>query len=510
MNIELKNKVNPLKKVLRGLEEFENFENEDPVMLGIILGCINEVNLLHYNHSYNFDVPELFNLNLSQQKAVKMALKFKFSIIKGPPGTGKTETLAAIVYHILYNRKKDKYPNDEKILVCAASNVATTLLKKRLLSKNIKAIQIFTKAQEDINELDKDSLHSKTKEYLNNNEEYLNLSENFKKLETRIESLKEHDKNELLSKKKVIENKMTNIKNEAEKSILAKFPVVCCTCLTSYWALLRNMKFKTLIIDEASQILEPESILCFLKNPEHVILIGDTNQLGCIVKSKACEEVGLAVPLIQRLLDTKVPSYQLNTQYRMHPYIAQFSNEMFYNSKIKNGVTAEQMTYPDFSFPSPIGAQPTFFFDINRSLEEIGGNGVTTLNRFEIELIRDILTHFYESYIKGKQIGIITFYDGQKGYLQNYLENYFDPKNYESFEEIKQTDDNFIKDVEIMSVDSCQGREFDFIILSCVRANTNLGVGFLNEYRRLNVALTRAKYGLIVIGNCETLVKNTL
>ena len=120
------------------------------------------------------------------------------------------------------------------------------------------------------------------------------------------------------------------------------------------------------------------------------------------------------------------------------------------------------------------------------------------------------MDHFYESYIKGKQIGIITFYDGQKGYLRNYLEKYFDPKNYENFEEIEQDDEDFIKDVEIMSVDSCQGREFDFIILSCVRANTNLGVGFLNEYRRLNVALTRAKYGLVVIGNSETLVQNNV
>ena len=494
---------------MNGIENFE-IHKIDPLMHDIIIGNISEVVLGKYIYSHNLDVPNLFKLNESQKNAVRMALKFKLSIIKGPPGTGKTETLAAIVYHILNNPKKNENSKHEKILICAASNVATQLLKKRLVKKEIKAIQIYTKSQENNYESDQISLHFQTNEFLNQNEDYLNLLNEHKRIEAKLEKSNRNNDSELLKSKQKIEKKVKWMKVQAEKKILNSFPVVCCTCLTSYSQLLKDFEFQTLILDEASQIMEPESILCFLKKPEHVVLIGDTEQLGCFVKSNACEELGLAVPMIERLLDTQVPSYQLNIQYRMHPYIAQFSNEAFYNSKIKNGVSEAKMTYPGFSFPSPIGKESTFFFDIKNSSEEIGGNGVTTINRFEIELIIDILDHFYESYIKGKQIGIITFYDGQKGYLRNYLEKYFDPKNYENFEEIEQDDEDFIKDVEIMSVDSCQGREFDFIILSCVRANTNLGVGFLNEYRRLNVALTRAKYGLVVIGNSETLVQNNV
>ena len=295
-------------------------------------------------------------------------------------------------------------------------------------------------------------------------------------------------------------------RSEEERKILSEYPIICATLVTSLYYVLNRFKFNHIIIDEAAQALEPESALCLLKHPSHIVLIGDTKQLGCFLKSRSSGSLGLGVPMIERLLDIGVPNCILNTQYRMHPHISQFPNCEFYDSYLIDGITCDDREYPNFSFPSPIEKSATFFYDV-ASIEEIGGNGLTSINRYETEAIIEILDYFYESYINGAQIGIITFYDGQRGYLRNYLEEYYKSTNYV---DDKNIDNSFINEIEIMSVDSCQGREFDFVLLSCVKASENFGIGFLSEYRRVNVALTRAKYGLIIIGNSRALLKNTL
>ena len=309
-------------------------------------------------------------------------------------------------------------------------------------------------------------------------------------------------------------------KNKLEKDIISQYSVVCCTCLSSYGPRLNHLEFKHILIDEATQALEPVSALCLLKRPVHLVLLGDPRQLGCLVKYTPNTELGLAVPMIERLMDSEIPCHLLSQQYRMHPEIAAFSNRMFYSGQIQNTVTEDERSFDriitshptrpnNFSFPDPINDKHTFFINVD-SQEEHGGSGTSYLNRNEAEALSGLVSLFYESYVDASQIGIITFYESQRGYILNYLAQYFDPENYTFFD--SAGDDGFLDRLKpnIMSVDSCQGKEFDFVILSCVRSSDSLGIGFLNNPQRMNVAMTRARFGLIVVGNANSLLKTEL
>ena len=319
---------------------------------------------------------------------------------------------------------------------------------------------------------------------------------------------------------KILKNSMEQKKSEIEKQIISKYRVICCTCVSSNGPRLNNLEFKHIVIDEATQALEPVTALCLLKNPVHLVIIGDPRQLGCLVKYPPNTDLGLAVPMIERLMDSQIPRYLLKQQYRMHPDIAEFSNGMFYDNRIQNSVTAAERdfnkittthpTHPNtFNFPGALRDKHTFFLDVT-SQEEYGGNGKSFLNRKEVETIADSIKHFYGSYVDPSQIGIITFYDAQRGYINNYLAEYFDPKNYIYYDSVD--DGEFLDRLKpnIMSVDSCQGKEFDFVILSCVRNSQSLGIGFLDNPQRMNVAMTRARFGLIIIGNVRSLLKTDL
>ena len=284
------------------------------------------------------------------------------------------------------------------------------------------------------------------------------------------------------------------IRQKYEKEILPKYKIICCTCMTTALLLMKTVSFNHVIIDEATQALEPEALMCLIKDASHFVLIGDIMQLGSIVRSKEAKSLGFEVSLIERLMDLSVPTHTLNVQYRMHPLIAEFSNYMFYNSRIENFYSANEKTYKNFKFLHPVN-QPMFFYDVP-SIEEVSGSGLSKVNRYEAERITDIINYMQKSGIPGEFIGIITFYDGQKGYILQHIN--------------KNCDYEYSKNIQVMSVDSAQGKEKEFIILSCVRANKNAGVGFLDEFRRLNVAMTRAIYGLIICGNVFTLVNSPL
>ena len=323
---------------------------------------------------------------------------------------------------------------------------------------------------------------------------------------------------ELQEQLKNLKNKKQEFKNKIEKDIISQYRVICCTCLSSYGPRLNGLEFKHILIDEATQALEPVSALCLLKKPVHLVLLGDPRQLGCLVKYTPNTELGLAVPMIERLMDSEIPRHMLSQQYRMHPEIAEFSNRMFYSSQIQNTVTEDERSFyrirtshptrpNSFNFPDPIKDKHTFFINVD-SQEEHGGSGTSYLNRHEVEALSALVNLFYESYVDASQIGIITFYESQRGYILNYLAQYFDPKNYTD----NADDGGFLDRLKpnIMSVDSCQGKEFDFVILSCVRSSDTLGIGFLNNPQRMNVAMTRARFGLIVVGNANSLLKTEL
>ena len=172
----------------------------------------------------------------------------------------------------------------------------------------------------------------------------------------------------------------------------------------------------------------------------------------------------------------------------MHPILSQFPNNLFYEGSLQNGVTSAQRLNPYVQHIFPQNDKPMFFYS-SLGFEEIGSTGTSYLNRSEASQVLNIVTEFIKSGINPKQIGIITPYEGQRSFIFQHMKHCGD-LNAQIYSEI-----------EVANVDSFQGREKDFIILSCVRSNEISTIGFLSDPRRLNVAITRAKYGLIIIGN---------
>lgn len=178
----------------------------------------------------------------------------------------------------------------------------------------------------------------------------------------------------------------------------------------------------------------------------------------------------------------------------MHPCLSEFPSQSFYDGSLQNGVTLNERLYAGIDFPWPRPDMPMYFYN-STGVEEISASGTSYLNRTEASNIEKLVTYFLKAGVKPYQIGVITPYEGQRAYICSVFQRQtaFSHKAYE--------------EIEVASVDSFQGREKDFILLSCVRSNQNQGIGFLNDPRRLNVALTRAKYGLIVCGNAKVLGK---
>lgn len=551
-------------RMIRGLKSFKSME---PNLKNLILGY--DVKFYEYP-IYNiedFSVPNLPRLNSSQQSAVRKALTTKISLIQGPPGTGKTVTTASIVYHFSkmlnlpseyektkeeveklnpismntiniltemnqevklrkkikelilvksqdrsdYNNIESKLDNyiasmeeqhkkkaEEKlqltdrlcqlnlklsktspdtgkkmILVCAPSNVAVDHLVKKCVQAGLKVVRFFSKSKEDVE----------------SDISYLGFHNIFK---AELEKPENKVIKELYLAKKTgaldkgLKIKYNKLEEEIRNKILTEVEVVCCTCIGALDHRLQGLKFHIVVIDEACQSQEPETLIPLLTKPEQIVLVGDHFQLGPIIKCKEAEKAGLENSLFKRLVDLGNEKTMLNFQYRMHPAIAQFPSLSFYNGELKDGISEHDRhdKHSNFAWPS---RSPVFFYHIE-SFEEHSSSGKSFVNRGEAEAVLSIV----ERLGSDTEIGIITFYDAQRVTIANYTKGLEDCGY----------------NIEIASVDSFQGREKDYIILSCVRANERLGVGFLGNYRRLNVAITRARYGLIICGHASTLARS--
>jgi regulator of nonsense transcripts 1 len=277
------------------------------------------------------------------------------------------------------------------------------------------------------------------------------------------------------------EKRYRMLKRKSENDLLRNADVICCTCVGAGDPRLSKFQFKSILIDESTQATEPECMVPVVLGARQLILVGDHCQLGPVVMCKKAARSGLSQSLFERLVVLGIRPIRLQVQYRMHPALSAFPSNTFYDGSLQNGVTAAERTIPNLDFPWPQVDKPMFFY-CSLGQEEISSSGTSYLNRTEASMVEKIATKFIKAGIKPEQIGIITPYEGQRAYLVQYMQ-YSGSLHQKIYQEI-----------EVASVDAFQGREKDIIILSCVRANEHQGIGFLNDPRRLNVALTRAKY----------------
>eukprot|EP00934_Nitzschia_sp_Nitz4_P000182 Nitzschia sp. Nitz4//scaffold53_size117307//33744//36839//NITZ4_003763-RA/size117307-processed-gene-0.7-mRNA-1//1//CDS//3329554184//182//frame0 len=429
----------------------------------------------------DFGVPGLPQLNESQIEAVAAVLQRPLSLIQGPPGTGKTVTSATLVYHLTKQ-------NMGQVLVTAPSNVAVDQLTEKIAASGIRVVRLASKTREATSSsVDHLCLHVMVPQAAG--DEFQKLQ----RLKDEIGELSERD-----------QKKYRSLRNRTEREILQAADVICCTCVGAGDPRLKNFRFRQVLIDEATQAVEAEALIPIAMGAKQVVFVGDHCQLGPVVMCKTAAKAGLTQSLFERLVLIGNRPIRLQVQYRMHPALSEFPSNMFYEGSLQNGVTEadrQLLSLPGFAgkedFPWPVPSKPMFFYSIT-GMEEISASGTSYLNRTEASYVEKVVTHLLRMGVTPSQIGVITPYDGQKKYVSEYMRR------------SGALASTLYEAIEVASVDAFQGREKDFILVSCVRSSETQGIGFLSDPRRLNVALTRARLGIVFLGNPRVLSKNAL
>lgn len=442
-------------------------------------------------------------LNDSQNQAVQKILSAKdIAIIHGPPGTGKTTTL---VQAIKYTLKTEK-----QVLVCSSSNTAVDLLTERLHRQGINVLRLGNPARisEEVlmNTLDaKIAAHASYKDlktYRKTAEEYFRMASKYKrtfgKEEREQRQLLYYEARKILGEARVLEDYIQNEQFENAQ-------VIACTPVVSAGKLMRDKKFTTVFIDEAAQALEP-MVWIPITRSSRVVFAGDHFQLPPTVKSKKAEAQGLKETLFEHCMDIPGVSVMLNEQYRMHEYIMNFSNKEFYGNKL---IAHESVKYRTLCKPEQnpennyLLTSPFDFIDTaGCSYDEIvNPESLSISNPEEAQLLLQHLKLLLEQFEQANRvgesitIGVISPYKEQVQHLTSLIAADEQLMNYKG-------------QIAVKTIDGFQGQERDVIYISLVRSNDQMDIGFLSDIRRMNVALTRAKKKLVVIGNSATLANH--
>jgi hypothetical protein len=454
------------------------------------------------------------NLNPSQQKAVKAAMRNTLTLWRGPPGTGKTRTLVALIASVVnYANVQEKASwRGPKVLACAASNVAVdnildALLKEKMdRSMNILRLGSPARVQPWLLESTlsyKVALHPKGKEANSIRERFRGV--------TSLEAAKARKQAQQLDR-------------EAAIQVINTSDVILATCVGAGDDLLADRVFRYAFVDEAAQCVEPHTLIPLTKALSGV-LVGDTKQLPPTVVSRDAVAIGLQRSLIERLEMLGVEPYLLEEQYRMHPGLAAFSSVRFYDRRLKSVPKSSERVAPKgVNWPSKM--VPLAFIEVKgEEMRAPDGNSIFNVQEAE-ECVRVVQKLLLSGDVKNAgDIGIIAPYAAQVRAISEEWNrkvssggiNDVKLKNTSIVEDVGASNDNGADDpesakneLEIRSVDGFQGREKEVIVLCTVRNNPRNQLGFVSDPRRLNVAITRAKRGLIVLGHRNTLSSDPL
>eukprot|EP00850_Spirogloea_muscicola_P010795 SM000064S19817 [mRNA] locus=s64:561445:567297:- [translate_table: standard] len=423
-------------------------------------------------------------LNASQVAAIAAATARRVTLWQGPPGTGKTHTLLHLVAVL---RAMKRGP----ILACADSNVAVDNLVEGLLALGLQPVRLGRPVKV------KAALRDATLEALVAAHPAMR---DVAKLRGRSQLLRADAYDRSGAKRTAVARLAASVWGEAESleaqivsSILDRADMVVATCVGAGDPVLTGRRFATCVIDEAAQATEPSALIALIASgASSVVLVGDPRQLPPTVLSQEALQNGLAVSLFERLQACGIQPLLLNTQYRMHPAIAAFPSKAFYDSKLQSQPRPSDRPAA-LGFAWPDATKPLAFVDCTDGQEK--GAGVVR-----------IVTGFVEAdNVEGgwEAIGIITPYQGQARLVHLLL-------CVRLIQELFQAAGPSWEGLEVKSVDGFQGREKEVIIVSTVRAGASGALGFVQDPRRLNVALTRAKRGLVVVGSARTLVSSPI
>lgn len=440
-------------------------------------------------------------LNQSQNEAIRnIQAAQDVAIVHGPPGTGKTTTLVQAVLQTLQRERR--------LLVTAPSNTAVDLLTEKLAAQGINVIRIGNPSRvSDIllhHTLDAQIMahraYKEVKEYRKQAEEYKAMAYQFK----RNFGWEEREQRRLLKEQsRALLAEADHVERYITDDLLDRVQVITCTLVGSANRVIRHLTYDTVFIDEAAQALEPACWIPITR-ANRVVLAGDHFQLPPTVKSKEAEKGGLELSLFEKCIQRQpAAAIMLRTQYRMHDHIMQFSNQQFYHGQLIAHESVGQTDLHTFNpiFPADLAVE---FVDTAGCgyNEQSFAEGASTANPEEADLLLRHLQHLLKDYSaypnpEPLHIGIISPYRAQINYLKDEVEHI--PGLHDMQHQ---------RLLSIGTVDGFQGQERDIIYISMVRSNTDGGIGFLSDIRRMNVAMTRARKKLVIIGDSATLTQH--
>jgi ATP-dependent RNA/DNA helicase IGHMBP2 len=446
----------------------------------------------------SFEKPEedllVPGLNLSQNRAIRHVLSVNdIGVIHGPPGTGKTTSIVAAIRLTLQTERQ--------VLVCAPTNSAVDLLTEKLAGQGVDVLRLGHPARVS-EEMLANSLDGKVaaspyfkdvKNLRRTAEEYFRMAGKYKRVfgkeDARQRAAFYAEARNSLKEARLLEDYITD-------ELFKTAQVICCTPVTSTHRGLARKKFSTLFFDEASQALEPMVWIPLLRC-KRLILSGDHFQLPPVVKSLQAKAGGLDHTLLDRCIKLPGTTVLLNRQYRMNNIIMGFSNDWFYKGELHaddSVATQHLVNEPDSTLYSCIEFIDTAGcgFDEQQNPETLSyanpPEGAVLFKHLQ-QLLTEYASH---QNLPALDIGLISPYKEQREWLRD---------NQQSFE----LDRSKLASLSIKTIDGFQGEERDVIYISLVRSNEKQEIGFLNDLRRMNVAITRAKKKLVVIGDSATI-----
>jgi ATP-dependent RNA/DNA helicase IGHMBP2 len=426
-------------------------------------------------------------LNESQQAAIRFALSASdVAIIHGPPGTGKTTTIVELICQAI--------AKGQKVLACAPSNTAVDNLLEKLVDARQKTVRlghparVSTRLQDYTldGQVARHELTGLIHEMRRESEGLFRQAVKFTRGKPVFGA-----KREMRKEAKRLKADIRMLEQQAIDSIVDNADVVCATT-TLDESLLGDRRFDLVVIDEACQSTEPGSWMPVLR-ADRLVLAGDHCQLPPTVLSKQAAKEGLEVSLLERLVGLYGDriTRRLNVQYRMHDQIMNFSSAQFYDGALQShdSVSGHLLSDLDHVDEQFVTLEPVTFIDSAGAGwdEELEPDGLSKRNLQEAELVLRKVAELQDAGLRGRDIGVIAPYAAQVRWLR---QNSPDER------------------VEIDTVDGFQGREKEAVIISMVRSNADGEIGFLSDARRMNVALTRARRKLIVIGDSATVGGN--
>ena len=426
-------------------------------------------------------------LNRSQEEAVNKVLGAKqVSIVHGPPGTGKTTTLVEAIYETLHR--------ENQVIVCAQSNIAVDCISEKLVDRGINVLRIGNPTR--INDKMLSFTYERRFESHPDYPELWSIRKAIRDIQSNMRKKSREERDTIRNRLSRLKFRATELEVKIDTELFDEARVVACTLVGSANRVMMNRHFTTLFIDEAAQALEAACWIAIGK-ADRVILAGDHHQLPPTIKCIEAEREGLGRTLMQKIAHTKPETVSLlKIQYRMHEDIMRFSSQWFYHNELESA--------PEVSGRGILRLDtPIVWFDTSECdfTENTREETMSRVNRQEAELLVEQLRSYIQKISKERVLeeninfGLISPYKAQVQYIRKLI------KQDAFFKPLRRL-------ITVHTVDGFQGQERDVILISLVRANEDGKIGFLNDLRRMNVAITRARMKLMILGDASTLTRH--